>query len=134
MPSPEAEAAEALLRVAAEDEMVVRELAGNTRIGDSVVGFHAQQAIEKVLKAVLARRGIDYPFTHDIARLLDEVDRSKLPEGLPVEGAEDLTPWATELRYGGSPESRLDRSAALDVVERFRSWAEAEIREGPEPA
>lgn len=127
-PSPELEAAEALLRAAADDEAAVRELLDSSRVGDSVVGFHAQQTVEKTLKAVLASRGVDYPFTHDVARLLDVVGRAQLPEALPIRDAEDLTPWATELRYGGSPLSRLDRAATLNVIQAFRTWAEGEVR------
>lgn len=131
MPRPEAEAASALAAAAGEDLSVVRELLGNERIGDRVIGFHAQQAVEKLIKAVLAARGVDYPFTHDVARLLDELERTSLPDSLPLEPAEDLTPWATELRYGGAAESSLDREATLRVVEAFRDWAVAELSAGP---
>ncbi len=34
------------------------------------VCFHAQQAAEKSLKALLASEGMDYPLTHDIEQLL----------------------------------------------------------------
>lgn len=130
MPGPEAEAAAALLEAAAEDEAVVRELVDNPRVGDSAIGFHAQQAVEKLLKAVLAGRGLDYPFTHDIALLLDQVGREGLGGRLPIDAAEDLTPWATELRYGGGSAGQLDRRAALRVVEAFRAWAERKLDEG----
>jgi len=127
LPSPELEAAEALLEAAREDEAVVRELLDNPRIGDAAIGFHAQQAVEKTLKAVIARDGVDYPLTHDIARLLDQLGRGRLSDRLPLDQAEDLTPWATELRYGASSQSELDRPAALRVTEAFRTWAEGEI-------
>ena len=107
---------------------MVQALIDETSIGDRVIGFHAQQAIEKAAKAVLASRGEDYPFTHDIVRLLDLLDRSQLPEELPLVDAEDLTPWAVELRYGGSSESEIDRRGALATVQRFRAWAEAEVQ------
>jgi HEPN domain len=35
------------------------------------VGFHAQQAAEKALKAVLAASGDDFPWTHDLRHLMD---------------------------------------------------------------
>lgn len=41
-----------LARKAAADATAVRELGGNTEITDEIVGFHAQQAIEKWLKAL----------------------------------------------------------------------------------
>lgn len=128
MPSPELEAAEALLGAAGQDEAVVRELLDNPRIGDAVIGFHAQQAVEKLSKAVFARRGIDYPLTHDIATLLDQLGREGLPGDLPTDAAEELTPWATELRYGTGSKSHLDRRAALRVIEAFRAWADREVR------
>ena len=33
--------------------------------------FHAQQAAEKAIKALLIQRGVDFPYVHDLARLLD---------------------------------------------------------------
>ena len=33
--------------------------------------FHAQQAVEKALKAVMIDRDIFFPYTHDIAELLE---------------------------------------------------------------
>jgi HEPN domain-containing protein len=47
-----------LARKATEDAVALRELAGNSEIADSILGFHAQQAIEKWLKAVLADQGV----------------------------------------------------------------------------
>lgn len=36
-----------------------------------IVCFHAQQAAEKSLKAVLASLEIEYPWTHNLKRLID---------------------------------------------------------------
>ncbi|HWO83623.1 MAG TPA: HEPN domain-containing protein [Solirubrobacterales bacterium] len=49
---PKAEAA-VLARKAADDAKAMRLLASNQEISDEIIGFHAQQAIEKWLKAVL---------------------------------------------------------------------------------
>jgi HEPN domain len=35
-------------------------------VADVLVCFHSQQAVEKALKAVLAARGVEFPFIHDI--------------------------------------------------------------------
>ena len=45
----------------------------NAKISDEIVGFHAQQAVEKWLKAVLGSRGIEFEYTHDLRRLIAEV-------------------------------------------------------------
>lgn len=55
-----------LARKAQEDAIAVREFAGNSEIADGIIGFHAQQAVEKWLKAVMARREIQQARIHDI--------------------------------------------------------------------
>jgi HEPN domain-containing protein len=59
-----------LARKAQEDATAVREFGDNQEIADGIIGFHAQQAVEKWLKAVMARRGIPQARIHDIGRLL----------------------------------------------------------------
>lgn len=71
MSRPELEEALLLLRKAQEDADAVKKLVPDTDIADSVVGFHAQQAAEKALKAVLAASGDDFPWTHDLRHLMD---------------------------------------------------------------
>jgi HEPN domain-containing protein len=59
------ELATLLARKATEDAVALREFAASIEIADTVLGFHAQQAIEKWLKAVLARQAVDFEYTHD---------------------------------------------------------------------
>lgn len=47
-----------LLAKAAEDEYVVDRLLDDNNAPDSMVGFHAQQAAEKLLKATLFLSGV----------------------------------------------------------------------------
>ena len=66
------------------------------------VGFHAQQAAEKFIKAVLVRHQIEFPKTHDLAllrRRLAQVDRALADSLAPVDA---LTPYGVEFRYPGS--------------------------------
>ena len=61
--------------------------------------FHAQQAAEKFLKSFLTHRAIDFPFTHNLAKLVrlcvkEDPDFTEL---IPI--VEPLTPFAVELRY-----------------------------------
>ncbi len=61
--------------------------------------FHSQQAAEKSLKAWLIAREMEFPFVHDLGRLVTlcaKVD----PEFEQVrEAASGLTPFAVETRY-----------------------------------
>jgi HEPN domain-containing protein len=63
--------AQLMLRKAAEDRMAIA-----FDLPDSIFGFHAQQAIEKLLKALIASRGDAYPRTHDLRQLLTYLQRS----------------------------------------------------------
>ena len=83
---------------------------------------HAQQAAEKAIKALLLHRGVSFPFTHNLSKLVDicaEVDPSFQTL---LDTVEPLTPYAVELRYDSDfwPSEQLARearSAALAVRE-----------------
>lgn len=122
-----AEHARLLVRKAVEDETAVEKLARDSEVADSVVGFHAQQAVEKLFKAVLAAEGAEYPFTHDLRHLIDLLSRAGRPLPSGLEHARRLAPWATEFRYGESIEDKLDRAGALDTIRAVREWAELAI-------
>jgi len=49
---------EILLRKAKQYELAVEKLLDDGDIEDDLIGFHAQQAAEKILKALLAARGL----------------------------------------------------------------------------
>jgi len=78
-----------LIAAAEQDLRACEALVMVPGIGDPMVGFHAQQAVEKSLKAVLARAGVAFRRTHDIAELLDLMAfvRSVIPSpDRPVHG------------------------------------------------
>lgn len=70
--------------------------------------YHAQQAVEKALKALLVLRAAPVPRSHDIGYLLG---LTGLPPGLDPAQADELaaiTSWAVQTRYpsideGGGP-------------------------------
>lgn len=99
-----------LLRKAGQDKVVLERLINDPEINDDTLGFHAQQAAEKLLKALLALGGHTYPRSQNIGLLIDllaEVGVS-LPEELLA--VETLTPFATTFRYDDLPlEESLDR-------------------------
>src|SRR5919198_3184995 len=75
MSRPEAERARALLGRSDADLAAVSALETAERVPDEIVGFHGQQAAEKLLKAVLAAHDIDFPRTRSLRFLLDLLDR-----------------------------------------------------------
>jgi HEPN domain-containing protein len=115
-----------LLSKARNDALVLRKVAGDVDVADEIVGFHAQQTVEKALKAVLEARGVEYPATHDLARLFVLVEDSGGAPG-HRDDALALSPWAAEFRYGDVIAGSLDRDHALAVAESVLAWVEREI-------
>ena len=62
--------------------------------------FHAQQAAEKALKALLVARGIDFPRTHALERLIDLLDAEG--ELFDRGSVLELSAWAVAGRYPDS--------------------------------
>jgi len=85
------------------------------------VCFHAQQAVEKAMKAVLLARKVDFPLTHDLEALMDIGQKAgiTIPENLL--DIDTLTPYAVETRYPGYLEeiSEEDVAQAIDIAENF---------------
>ena len=91
--------------------------------------FEAQQAAEKAIKAVLIRRGIEFPYVHDLNRLLALLEEAgeKIPE--TIRKAESLTTYAITTRYpsAGNPISLQEYREALEIAEAVFQWAEERL-------
>ena len=124
---PRAEA-EVLIRKAEDDANAVRVLAPDAGISDEIIGFHAQQAVEKWLKALLGSRGIKFEYTHDLRRLIAEVT-SAVGE-FPFDNAQvvALTEHAVPLRYDELLDTEpIDRQAILALVNDVGDWAATQL-------
>lgn len=88
-----------------------------------IAAFHAQQAAEKAIKAVLVAEGQPFPFTHDLIRLIELV-----PDGWSVRNVgaswSALSDHAVDARY---PDDLPDVSAAeaSDAIDDARRVVEA---------
>jgi HEPN domain-containing protein len=123
LPTPEEiEVADLFLSKAASDLAAARLLAQDLNQDDDVVGFHAQQSVEKALKAVVAVRGLEIPRSHDIVLLTQLLRQGQ--EALPDVVAESgwLNPWAVTMRYDQAG-TELDRESAVDVADACLNWA-----------
>jgi HEPN domain-containing protein len=67
---------------------------------NDMVCFHAQQCIEKYLKALLINLGRDFPRTHNIRVILNLLPANLRPDLTP-EAQQALTDYATTTRYPG---------------------------------
>ncbi len=102
-------------------------LANISESGDEAVGFHAQQAVEKCLKAVLSFHQIPFRKTHDLGELIDLMSDAGKP--IPPEASEldFLNPCAVTFRYDLIDLETFDRNQAKALIERVRNWAETQI-------
>ena len=128
MPLPEH--VEILLRKASQDQFTIAKLSPDADSPDEVIGFHAQQATEKILKAVLSFHDVPYRHTHDLVELIDQIRDAGIEFPSELEDVRRLGPFATVFRYDElAPEldEPFDRSWAVDCVRRTRAWAEMAI-------
>jgi hypothetical protein len=118
-----------LLRRKARSHRIVLDHVGlDPAFADMIVGFHAQQAIEKLIKAVLSDHQIAYPRTNDLDRLVELFKAEQITQPPGAQHLGSLTPWATYLRYTDPPEPiSLDRPATITLVDDVADWASALI-------
>ena len=94
------------------------------------VGFHAQQAAEKFIKAFLVCHQIEFSKTHNIA-LLTQLVASLDPElAKKLAGVDSLTSYAVEFRYPGDlpSVSRNEGEKALRLGEKTRDLILAALK------
>jgi HEPN domain-containing protein len=116
--------AQTLLAKAADDQTVA-ELPG---VPDGPFGFHVQQSVEKLLKALLSQLSIRYSYSHDLNYLVYLL--TEAGETLPqtIVPFSDLDSFAVSNRYDSIPESHvLDRPGAIETVRIARKYVEARI-------
>ena len=91
--------------------------------------FEAQQAAEKALKAVLMGRGVDFPYVHDLARLLSLLEAEGETISATVRKAGMLTPYALITRYPGivRPLTEREHEEAVEIAEAVVRWAEGRL-------
>jgi len=118
----ETDLARSLLSSAEKDLNAIRNMTDADSFADEIFGFHAQQAVEKTLKAWIVPFGGEYPFIHDLDALLNALEKL----GADVDALRDLVElnaFAVQFRYEAleSPDEPLDRgSVTIEAMTLFR--------------
>lgn len=111
--------AEVLLIKAAEDENALQARENS----DAIIGFHAQQSIEKLLRALLSSLKLPFESTHNLDRL--KVALEAAGENLPLIPVpwNQLTDYAVIYRYDLlfqiTPPDRAQLISAVRVVREY---------------
>lgn len=122
--TPQREEAERYLRLARRDEAAFRALLDSPTVDFSVACFHAQQAVEKALKAVMFLRGLEFRRTHDLEELSGTLADAGEDVPLAEEELRRLTPYAVEFRYDDEPMPLVTPEQAIAYALRVLAWAE----------
>ena len=121
--TPQLEESRRLLRLARRDKETFDLLLPLPPASLAALGFHAQQAIEKSLKAVAVLRGVEVRRTHDLAALgqsmLDHDER--LP--LTLDQLRGLNPFAVEFRYDDEIIPTTTREELSGMLAAILAWA-----------
>ncbi len=89
-----------------------------------IVGFHAQQCVEKYLKALLTWHGLDFPKSHNLTLLLERLPVRFRPD-MTADERLRLTEFATVTRYPGDyePITLTEARRAVTLARRVRRQA-----------
>jgi len=113
----ELEHAHSILIMAEKDLKALKGMNDIAMFADEIAGFHAQQTIEKSLKAWIDILGGEYPLTHDLSSLLTVLES----HGCDVEQFWNLveyTAFAVQFRYEAfDTDEPLDRAAIITQVD-----------------
>lgn len=88
--------------------------------------FHAQQAVEKVLKAILTASGVRFQPVHDLMPLLEQA-ASRVPELERFrEMCAQLSDYAVAVRYPGEADdpAREEAAEAVDAAQEILAIGE----------
>jgi len=92
-------------------------------LSDEIVGFHCQQAAEKLLKAWLTQRAQPFPRTHNLLTLLELVEAAGGKPPPDLQEVDTLTPYGVFLRYDEpAADAVLERERALELVRGLEEW------------
>ena len=114
----------------ARSDLAVAKMIDNEEIAPEILAFHAQQAVEKSLKALLVQRQVEFPRTHIIGVLVNLCRESGYSINEVLEEAVTLSSYAVTTRYPGEsdPLSREEARLAAELAGQVFKWAESQIR------
>ena len=128
---PDLEHARLMLRLAQDDLAALEALETSPRITPSIFGFHAQQAVEKALKAWLSLLDVAYPRIHLLYELFNLLEDHGVAAAGGFRHLQDLTPFAVQFRYEEFylSEVNLDRPEVIRQTSALITHVDMRIRE-----
>lgn len=132
---PQNHEATQFLSLAQDDAYVCHTLIKDPDASSRIIGFHAQQAIEKAFKAILIGKNIAPARTHDLTELAYIIEENGIELPISVNKLAFLSPYTVTLRYGGEVDGALTPEEACDLMDtvlRFtKVWLDREGYSSP---
>lgn len=121
--TPATEEALRFIQLADDDAAAFRGLLRLPEVKFRLACFHAQQAIEKLLKAVLIYHGIEFQRTHDLHTLATLLLQSGISSPCTPEELTRLNPFAVTFRYDDTDIPLIRDDIVETMVSGMRHWA-----------
>jgi len=112
-----------LLRMADQDWEMFLVLKDAPRVGIAGVCFHAQQCIEKILKAMMVMHGLTFERTHNLVALAERLRRHGVDLPVDVDELARLNPCAVIFRYDDREIETVGRDETHRLVKSIRDWS-----------
>lgn len=108
-----------LFKAAERDFKALKNMTDEKIFEVEIFGFHAQQTVEKLLKAWLSKIGIKYERLHDLQVLFELLKENGQDIPSDYEELENLTDFAVTFRYEVYDilDASIDRKGIIEKVE-----------------
>jgi hypothetical protein len=116
-----------MLALAMRDAVAVYAFKKVPEVDFSIIGFHAQQSVEKCLKGVLASIEVEFPRTHELATLHALLISHGVEVPFTSAILDRLTPYAVSSRYDLERDELLDEAQASELVTQVHAWATSKV-------
>lgn len=116
-----------LMKLAGDDVEVFNVLCERSDL-HTAAGFHAQQAAEKAMKAVLAHKTESFPLTHNLGMLWDLCAEAGVKPAVSKFDVVQLIPYAVEGRYDSLIEG-VTIDELRQAMDETMTWARSLLSE-----
>lgn len=127
--TPALEEARRMLDMARSDYDAFQVLKPAAHLRDAVVLFHAQQAMEKAIKAVLLAHEIPFGRTHNLLVLISLLVERNIDVPHSPEAAAVFNPYAVTFRYDDEDIALISREEAAAMADAVLAWATRKVAE-----
>lgn len=110
-----------MLKMAKKDFKALENMTDESLFDIEIFGFHAQQTVEKILKAWLSSIGIKYEKTHDLQILFSLLRDNNQYVPHDLEDLENLTDFAVNFRYDifENLDASFDRNELVNKIRQL---------------